>query len=180
MLLADLAIAVVVLISMGFGFIRGFVKESISIASLLVAVWVALNFGANAGALFGESLGSEELQLWLGSLLLLVLVLVIGGLIGWGVSRIVRMSALRGSDRALGLGFGFARGVILVGLVVLGGQYAGFNNDRWWQDSRLIPYAEIVAEWISVMAPKGVEMLQPDDEFEDVPIDFAARISSRT
>ena len=172
MLLADLAIAVIVLVSMGFGFVRGFFKESISIASLLIAVWAALNFGANFGALFADSLGSEELQLWLGSLLVLVTVLAIGGLIGWGVSKVVRMSALRGSDRSLGLVFGFARGVILVGLVVLGGQYAGFSNDAWWRQSRLIPYGETVAEWIRVMAPKGVELLQPD-EFEDVPIDFA-------
>jgi len=62
---ADIAIAILIVISIAIGFVRGFVKEAMSIASLLVAVWAALNFGAEAGTLSDSWLSSTALQLWL-------------------------------------------------------------------------------------------------------------------
>ena len=59
--------------------------------------------------------------------------------------------------------FGFCRSALIVGLLVIGGQFSGFDNDNWWEDSILIPYGEFVADWIGVMAPKGYEMLEPGD-----------------
>ena len=41
---ADIAIALVVVASMVVGFIRGFVKEAISIVTLIVAIWAALTY----------------------------------------------------------------------------------------------------------------------------------------
>ena len=47
---------------------------------------------------------------------------------------------------------------------MLGGEFAGFSNDEWWQHSSFIPYLEQVAEWIKVMAPQGYEILVPPEE----------------
>jgi uncharacterized membrane protein required for colicin V production len=58
--------------------------------------------------------------------------------------------------------FGLVRSVLLVGVLVLGGRYAGFDSNLWWLESRIIPYGEMVADWIIVMAPRGIEMLNPD------------------
>jgi membrane protein required for colicin V production len=88
-------------------------------------------------------------------------ILTVGGLLGWGLSKLVRLSVLSGTDRVLGMIFGFCRGALLIGLVIIGGQFAGFNNDRWWQESILIPYGEFIADWIGVMAPKGLDLLGP-------------------
>ena len=159
--IADILIAVAITISIAVGIFRGFVKEAISIAALLVAIWAAMNFGQDLGALSEDWLGSEGLQLWFGRLLIFVVVLVLGGILGWGFSKLMRVSALNGTDRALGGLFGFCRGALLVGVFVIGGQLARFDTDGWWQESRLIPYAAIVADWIRVMAPKGVDLLMP-------------------
>jgi len=67
--------------------------------------------------------------------------------------------------------FGAGRGVVLMALFIIGGQFAGFNNDGWWLNSRLIPHFEIAADWIKVMAPQGYELLMPDEEAESLPID---------
>lgn len=160
--IADIVIAVAIVISIVVGIFRGFVKEALSIVTLLVAIWAAMNFGADAGHLSESWLGSDGLQLWFGRILVFVVVLAIGGLLGWGISKIVRLSILSGTDRALGGVFGFCRGAVLVAVFVIGGQLAGFDKDYWWQTSRLIPYGTYVADWIRVMAPKGVEMLRPD------------------
>jgi membrane protein required for colicin V production len=171
--IADIVIAIAIVISIAVGIFRGFVKEAISIVTLLVAVWAAMNFGAAAGALSESWFDSDGVQLWFGRILIFVVVLVIGGLLGWLFSKMMRLSVLNGTDRALGGVFGFCRGAVLVGVFIIGGQLASFDADGWWRESRLIPYGTIVADWIRVMAPRGVDMLKPDTgpaEWPDEPV----------
>jgi membrane protein required for colicin V production len=165
----DIVIAVAVIISIVVGIIRGFVKEAISIAALVVAIWAALYFGPAAGDLSEGWFASEDLQKWFGRVLVFLVVLAIGGLVGWVVSKLVRHSVLSGMDRFLGSVFGVARGILLVAVAIIGGQFAGFDNDEWWLQSRLIPHLEVVADWIKVMAPEGLDLIVPDEEAESFP-----------
>ena len=167
----DIIITVAIVVSIVVGFARGFVKEAISIAALLIAIWAALYFGPAVGNVSDSWLSSEELQMWFGRILVFAVILSIGGLLGWGISKLVRLSVLSGMDRLMGSLFGAGRGILLMALFLIGGQFAGFNNDGWWLKSRLIPHFEIVADWIKVMAPKGFELLMPDEEAETLPID---------
>jgi len=167
----DILIAVAVAISIVVGIFRGFVKEAISIAALLIAIWAALYFGPSVGNVSDDWLSSEELQMWFGRILVFFVVLALGGLIGWGVSKIVRLSVLSGMDRFLGSLFGAVRGILLAAVFVVGGQFAGFDNDEWWLKSRLIPHLEVVADWIKVMAPQGLELITPDEAVKSLPSD---------
>lgn len=167
----DIIIAAAVLISIVVGFIRGFIKEAMSIASLLIAIWAALYFGPAVGDVSESWLTSEELQMWFGRVLVFAIILSLGGLLGWGISKIVRLSALSGIDRLLGCVFGVLRGVLLLAIFIIGGQFAGFDNDDWWLQSRLIPHFEVVADWIKVMAPQGYELLVPDEPADSLPVE---------
>ncbi len=109
--IADIVIAVAVAISVIVGFARGFVKEAMSVASLLIAIWAAFNFGSHAAALSESFLSSSGMQIWFGRILVFVVVLSLGGLLGWGIAKLVRLSVLSGMDRVFGTVFGFARGV---------------------------------------------------------------------
>lgn len=169
----DILIAVVLTFSVIVGIARGFVKEAISITSLLLAIWAALTFGPSAGEMSESWLASKELQTWFGRIIVFVLILAVGGLIGWGLSKLVRLSVLSGIDRLIGGFFGAARGVLFVALFILAGDYAGFSNDSWWKQSKLIPYFEVVAEWIMVMAPQGYDMLVPDSPAKSLPIEIS-------
>ncbi|HZW59247.1 MAG TPA: CvpA family protein, partial [Woeseiaceae bacterium] len=156
--IADIVIAVAVVISVIVGFARGFVKEAMSVASLLVAVWAAFNFGPHAARLGENWLSSTALQLWFGRILVFLVVLSLGGLLGWGITKLVRLSVLSGMDRVLGMAFGLCRGILLSAVFIIGGQYASFDQDNWWRNSRLIPHIAVVADWLRIMAPKGVEL----------------------
>jgi membrane protein required for colicin V production len=159
MTIVDLVIILAILASLVVGFIRGIVREAISIAALLLAIWAAMNLGSHAGSWFEGSIGSTELQMWAGRALVFIVILAVGALSGWGISKIVRLSGLTGIDRGLGGLFGLVRAVLLLGLFVLTGRYTGFEDHDWWHDSDIIPLGIHVADWISVMAPKGLEML---------------------
>ena len=176
----DILIAVAISISVIVGIVRGFVKEAISITALLVAIWAALYFGPNVGNISDSWLTSEGAQTWFGRILVFAVVLFIGGLVGWGISKIVRMSVMNSMDRFFGSIFGAVRGILLVALAVMGGQFADFGGDQWWLDSKLIPRLETVADWIRIMAPKGFELLTPDADAEAVPIDIASELARFT
>ena len=167
----DILIAVAIVISIVVGLIRGFVKEAISIAALLFAIWAALYFGPSVGDVSQNWFKSEELQMWFGRVLVFLVILSLGGLLGWGISKLVRLSVLSGMDRLLGSVFGVARGVLLVAVAIIGGQFAGFDNDNWWLQSKLIPHFEVVADWIKVMAPEGLDLITPDEQAEKLPIE---------
>ena len=167
----DILIAAAILVSVVVGIFRGFVKEAISIAALLVAIWAALYFGPEAGNISENWFKSEELQMWFGRVLVFLVILSLGGLLGWGISKLVRLSVLSGMDRLLGAGFGVARGVLLVAVAIIGAQFAGFDNDNWWLQSKLIPHFEVVADWIKIMAPEGLDLITPDEQAEELPIE---------
>ncbi len=166
----DIIIAVALVISVVVGVMRGFVKEAISIAALLIAIWAALYFGPAVGDVSSGWLSSEGMQMWFGRILVFAIILSIGSLVGWGISKLVRLSVLSGMDRFLGSLFGAVRGVLLLAIFIIGGQFAGFDKDEWWLGSRLIPHVEVVADWIKVMAPRGLELLMPDEQAETLPV----------
>ena len=170
MALIDIAIAVAIVLSAVVGLFRGFVKEAISIASLLFAIWAAMYFGPEVGSISDSWMSSRELQIWFGRILVFAVVLSVGGLLGWAVSKLVRLSVLSGMDRFLGSLFGLGRGVLLTAVFLIGGEFAGFDNDPWWNNSVLIPHFEVVADWIRIMAPQGLDMLTPDEAAESLPV----------
>ena len=168
----DIIIALALVASIVVGLVRGFVKEAISIATLIIAIWAALYFGPAVGNISDSWLSAEELQVWFGRVLVFAVVLSLGGLLGWGLSKLIRLSVLSGVDRLLGSLFGVLRGILLVAVFVIGGQFAGFDNDDWWLQSRLLPHFEVVADWIKVMAPKGYELIVPGEAAEELPIEL--------
>ena len=70
----DIIIALALVASIIVGFVRGFVKEAISIATLVVAIWASLYFGPPVGELTDSWLGSVELQTWFGRILVFAIV----------------------------------------------------------------------------------------------------------
>ncbi len=166
----DIIIVIAIIISVIIGLLRGFVKEAIAIAALLFAIWAALYLGPALGKAMAGWLDSEEMQMWFGRIFLFAVIVSLGALVSWGLSKLVRLSLLAGMDRFLGSVFGLARAVLLVGLAILAGQYAGFDNDEWWQNSLLIPRLEVVAGWINVMAPQGYELITPDEPADVLPV----------
>jgi len=174
----DIIIAVAIIISVIVGFVRGFIKEAISIAALVIAVWAALYFGPVVGDLSDSWLSSEEMQTWFGRILVFAIILSIGGLLGWGLSKLIRLSVLSGMDRFLGSLFGAVRGVLLVSLCILGGQFSGFSNDNWWLESRVIPHLDVIAQWIAEMAPQGLDLITPEDVADTIPVELPIELLS--
>ncbi|HKL53483.1 MAG TPA: CvpA family protein [Wenzhouxiangellaceae bacterium] len=162
---ADLVILGILLVSIVVSLVRGFIKEVFSIL-----VWVAAIFAAFqvAGPLAGALEPIIELpsaRIIVAFAAVFVLVLVIGGLISFLVGKMVEKTGLSPTDRFFGGVFGLARGLVIVVLAVLLLRVTPFAQDPWWNDSRLLPTFEALAEEARVWLPESVRgLLDPENQ----------------
>jgi membrane protein required for colicin V production len=148
---ADVFIALVLLGSTIIGLLRGFVREAASLVFWILAIWAAWKFGPIVEPHLGGLLANPGVAPWVGRLVVLVLVLLVGWVVGMLAGYFTRSMGLGVMDRVIGLLFGVVRGMVLVGLIVIGGELLHLNNEPWWNRSKLIPYGETVGDWLRAM-----------------------------
>ena len=87
----DYILAAAVLLSVLFGAIRGFLRESIALLGWLVGLWLAWRYANVVQPYLGGALAGTELQVWLARALVLLAVVIaswiIGSLLSWLVQR---------------------------------------------------------------------------------------------
>ena len=156
----DYVILFLVLVSVVVGIWRGFTTEALSLITMVDAIGLAWTFAGGLATGLGDWTGAGDARLWIARLIIFVIVLVIGGLVSWLARKLVRGTGLSGLDRTLGAAFGLARAALLVGLAVIVLQFAEVDQETWWQEARLRPYAERVAEAVKYYAELGTRYLQ--------------------
>lgn len=150
----DFVVIGVVGLSAVLAFLRGFVRVVVSLAAWVAAVVAAVHFAEFGGGLlpdFGESPATRYLVAFA---LILVGVLILGALVGYLLSRLVRAVGLGFLDRSLGAIFGVARGLLIaVILVLLAGMTTAPKTD-WWQNSLTSPALTTAALMLRPWLPK--------------------------
>jgi membrane protein required for colicin V production len=147
----DVLILVVLLGSTVIGALRGFVREAVSVVFWILAVWGAWHFGPVVEPHLGGLLADPSIAPWVGRLVILVLILLVGWVAGMLLSYFTRSLGLGTLDRIIGVLFGVVRGMVLVGLMIIGGELLHMNQEDWWNRSKLVPYGETVGDWLRAM-----------------------------
>jgi membrane protein required for colicin V production len=138
MVLVDYILLGAFAVSVVIGFFRGFMREALSLLNWALALWLAWRFsGLLEPALAGIS--SPALKLWLARIIVFVGALVAGALLGKLLVMLVHRTGLTGMDRALGVTFGAARGVLIVGALVIVFQLLEMDREPWWEESVIVP-----------------------------------------
>jgi len=153
---ADYLIVGIVGVSAVIALWRGFMREAISLASWVVAVWVALAYAGRLQTYLEPYIEVPSIRLGIAFALLLVVTLILGALLGVLMQKLVHSTGISGTDRVLGLVFGLGRGVLVVALIVLLAGLTPIPQDPWWQQSILIPHFEIVATRTRGLLPPEV------------------------
>jgi membrane protein required for colicin V production len=158
MVIVDYLLLAAFALSVGIGFFRGFFREALSVVNWALALWLAWRFSGLLDPLLA-SVSSPSLQLWLGRLVMFVVALLAGALIAHGIVMLVRKTALSGADRALGMLFGAARGLLVVGALVILFQMLEMDREPWWQDSVIVPRTAELTQSIREFMDAGLEKL---------------------
>lgn len=165
----DYVIVFLVLISAAVGVWRGFTTEALSLITLLAAIALAFMFAGLLAPSLGSWAAAPEVRLWSARVIIFVIVLVVGGLVSWLARKLVRHTGLSGLDRTLGAAFGLLRAAVLLGLAVIVLEFAELDQESWWQEARLRPYAERAAEAVKYYAELGTRF------FEEQPVEPVVR-----
>jgi len=155
---ADAVILVILLISAVFGFIRGFVKEVLSVAGWIGAIFLTLYLFPLLQPLARELIVNLLIADILTGAVIFILSLVILSYISHAISAKVKASALGALDRSLGIFFGLGRAVILLGIIWLAFVQFIPENDRpeWILKAKMLPIVASAGEFVAELLPPNM------------------------
>ena len=139
MSLVDVAIVVLLLLSMAIGFQSGFIRSVTSLLGLVAGIaYASWNYKMFAERLMPYVSG-ERLADAIAFGLVALLVMIIFGLVGMVIKKIVHGVGLGFFDRLFGLVFGFLQGALLVTLCLVT-MIAFFPAAKWLDETQLSKY----------------------------------------
>ncbi|MFN2381323.1 MAG: CvpA family protein [Guyparkeria sp.] len=156
MTMVDWILLAIVVVSTAIALVRGFVKEVISLLTWLAAFGIALAFSQAAAVFVPEAVDIPSARVAIAFVTLFIIVLILGGIINWAISKLVESTGLSGTDRSVGMVFGLLRGVLIVAGLLLLGAFTALPQEEWWRTSTLIPHFQVVAEWLMAVLPADV------------------------
>lgn len=149
----DLAIIAVIALSALISLIRGFVKESISLLTWIAAGIIAFRYFSPMADFLEPFVTAPTVRGIAAFAVLFVCTLIIGAIVNFIVSQLVSKTGLSGTDKALGVVFGGARGVLIVTIVVLLFSLTPAPETEAWQDAASIGFFQQLAEWVRGIIP---------------------------
>jgi membrane protein required for colicin V production len=131
----DIAIVLVLVLSMAWGILRGFVREMMSLAGWVLAFLAANAVAAPLGDLLPASWARAEVRVLIAFVVVFVLVLSAATLVAMLLSRLFKAAGLGGVDRTLGGVFGLARGIVILLAVTLAAGLTSAPQHALWKES---------------------------------------------
>ena len=165
----DLVILAVIIFSAIISFMRGFSREAMSLGTWVLAIVITLMYTSRFSVLLPiDTVQSPQARATISALGLFVGTLFMGGVINWVFERIMSRSSIGKADRAVGVGFGIIRGVLIVSLLVLAANLVPeLKQEVWWRNSAALPQFQKIAESMHAKLPDGIAQ-----HFDFTPIGY--------
>lgn len=152
----DIVIVLLVLLSAIQGYRAGLIQSVFSLLGLIAGIAVASwNYTRFVGNL-KPALRSEALSAAVSFALIALLVMIVAGLIGMLLKKVIHGVGLGWLDRLTGLAFGLLRGAVLVTLCIVT-LAAFFPDTRWLGDAQLAKYFLGAAHMTTWMSPEELK-----------------------
>ena len=135
----DIVILIITVLSSAFGLWRGLIKEVLSLLTWIAALLVSRVYSEPLAGLMTGMIENDGIRYVSAFAILFVIVMMFGTFLNFLMSKLLNVTGLKLADRLLGAGFGVARGVIIV-LVILFITSMFVSETQLWQESQLIPY----------------------------------------
>lgn len=156
MIWIDYILLAIIAVSALLSLWRGFVREALSLVSWVAALWVALLFFHDLADWLARWIDTPSVRDAVGFGSLFVITVMIGGLVSYLAGQLVAKTGLTATDRALGVLFGIARGIVIVAVLVLLAGLTTLPQDDWWRESLLLEHFQDMALWIRSFLPEDI------------------------
>ncbi|KTC78281.1 CvpA family protein [Legionella brunensis] len=160
----DLLIIAVIALSVITGLIRGFVKELIALSVWVLAIWLAFSYSQTLDPWLQKYIQDKTARTVTAFILILVATLIAGGIVNALLSFILKRSGLSGTDRILGMGFGFVRGVFIVALIMVVIKMTSLPYQEYSSNSKLYAKFDPAVDWLYNMMPEFIKQVKIFDK----------------
>lgn len=154
-------VLVIIGVSIIVSMMRGAFKEMLAIIGWLVAFYVANTYASVLSPLLPQDIPTEALKTLAAFLILLIAVLFINSLLSIAISSIISKVGLGWLNRLLGILFGFAKGVLIVCVLVFLAGLTSLPKERMWTDAMLSSPLEVLVKstfpWLPYSVTKHVK-----------------------
>lgn len=144
--LVDILILLLLAVSIWKGFSRGIIREGLALAGWVVGLIVAINGYQSFAGVLAPFISTPSLQKAVAFLMLCLSMVILSSVIALVLAELLKALALRPVDKLAGAGFGLARGLLIV-LLLLGLIAPFVQKDAWWQEASipqaLLPYVPV-------------------------------------
>jgi membrane protein required for colicin V production len=179
-LLVDLGVVLVLLMSAGVSFFRGFIREVLTIFGMIGGLMAALTLGGMVRPFvqgwFGITEGKDPGKLFdlipmsiaadvtaFGGIFLGVFIVL--QLVSYFLSGAAHAVGLGPVDRTLGVFFGIARGVLLLGIIYLPFHLilSEEKKEEWLSPAKTYVYLNGISGWLAGFMPESAAGSQEED-----------------
>ena len=133
----DLAIISVVVLFAVIGIIRGFIREVLSLLSWILAFWLAFTFADTTSHLLEPYIDAPVLRVIAAFAALFISALLALTIASFLIHKLLSVSGIRGTDRALGGLFGAVKGLVIIAALMLFAHETVLPQEKWWRTSIL-------------------------------------------
>lgn len=152
----DYAVLAIIGLSILLSMMRGFLREVLALAGWVAAFFVAKLYTLELAPLLPEAIPSETLRLLAAFVILFLATLLVTSLLAIALSEVFKKVGLGWLDRWLGAIFGLARGVIIVGVLVLLAGLTSIPQDARWRNAMFSAPLEALVMSCLPWMPHGV------------------------
>ena len=144
----DWVIIVVLAVSTLLSLWRGFVREALSLAGWVAAFLIANLFVDQMASVLAGTIDNITGRYVASYAILFVATLIIATFVTYLAGQLIRATGLTVLDRLLGTVFGFARGIIIILVIVFVLRQLVPPPDLLWLDqSVLMPHVDMLGQW---------------------------------
>jgi membrane protein required for colicin V production len=153
----DIAMAVLLGLSVIVGLWRGLVFELMSLVGWVVAYLVAVRFSGHVGPFLPIGEPGSPLNHAASLVVTFVAALMVWALVARLLQMLISATPLTFIDRTLGGAFGLLRGLVLLLLVVTAMSLTPTGRSAWWNQSRGVQLLGVIVEGLRPMMPPHIQ-----------------------
>ncbi len=144
----DYILIAIVVVSSLVGFMRGFVRESLSLLVILAALWLAFQYSTRLSAYFVDVIPNDSARLWAAVIAIILATLLVGTVLQKLILHFMKKAESTYLDKFIGFLFGIMRGFVVIGLIVWGISNTALKERSWWQDSGMVKFLQNSFAWL--------------------------------
>jgi membrane protein required for colicin V production len=152
----DYVVLAIVGLSILLSMMRGFFREILAFGGWVAAFFVAKFYTLELAPLLPEAIPTEPLKLLAAFVILFLATLLVTSLLAIALSEAFKKVGLGWMDRWLGAIFGLARGVVIVGVLVLLAGLTTIPQDVRWRNAMFSAPFEALVTWVLPWMPTDV------------------------